>query len=356
MSDKTNSYWNIDRIMRLIIGIGIAAILIWLIRYLSDVLLPFFVACLIAYLLQPIVAFNQRILHTQKRILPSVLTIIELIIVVGVLFYIFLPSVVKDVNMLADIIKNVNSGKQQVPEYYHKIINFFETYVNPKQLNEILASMHIDQLITKGSSLLQESLHVIVTTLAWLLTVIYVLFILIDYPQIVRGFKLIFPRKYRAAGVSIVNEVKVNMNHYFRGQGCVALCAMILYCIGFSIVGLPLAVPMGIMVGILYMIPYFQYITILPVAIICFIYSLNGGHDFWTLIGECALVYVISQSICDYIITPHIMGREMGLNPAIILLSLSVWGSLMGIIGMIIALPLTSLIMTYYQRYISEKN
>lgn len=72
------------------------------------------------------------------------------------------------------------------------------------------------------------------------------------------------------------------------------------------------------------------------------------------LFGKSLLVYVISQSICDYILTPHIMGKEMGLNPAVILLSLSVWGSLLGIIGMIIALPVTSLIMTYYEQYISS--
>ena len=144
------------------------------------------------------------------------------------------------------------------------------------------------------------------------------------------------------------------MNRYFRGQGRVALCAMVFYCIGFSIVGLPLAIPLGILVGVLYMIPYFQYVTLIPVAIICLIYSMGGTESFLALLGKSLLVYVVSQSVCDYIITPHIMGKEMGLNPAVILLSLSVWGSLMGIIGMIIALPVTSLIMSYYERYISN--
>ena len=72
------------------------------------------------------------------------------------------------------------------------------------------------------------------------------------------------------------------------------------------------------------------------------------------MFGRCIMVYVVSQCICDYIITPHIMGKEMGMNPAVILLSLSVWGSLLGIIGMIIALPVTAILMTYYQRYISD--
>ena len=341
--------------MKLIIGIGIAAILIWLIRYLSDVLLPFFVACLVAYLLQPLVGFNQRWTHTRGRILASVLTIIEVAAVIGLLVYLFLPSVIRDTEMLAGIVKAVSDGRQPVPESYRRIIDFVEQYANPAELNHTLRTLHIEQLISKGSSLLAESAHVVLVTLGWLLTIIYVFFILIDYPEIVRGFKLIFPAKYRDMGVSVVNDVQVNMNHYFRGQGFVALCAMVFYCIGFSIVGIPLDIPMGILVVILYIIPYFQYVTVIPVVIICILYSLGGTHDIWTLLGECALVYIVSQSICDYIITPHVMGREMGLNPAVILLSLSVWGSLMGIIGMILALPLTSLIMTYYQRYISSR-
>lgn len=154
--------------------------------------------------------------------------------------------------------------------------------------------------------------------------------------------------------MQVIDDVKDNLNHYFRGQGFVALCAMVFYCIGFRIVGMPLAIPMGLLVGLLYMIPYFQYVTLIPVTIICFIYSLGGGADFLPLLGKCGLVYVISQSICDYIITPHVMGKEMGMNPAVILLSLSIWGSLLGIIGMIIALPVSALIMTYYERYISE--
>lgn len=349
-----NTYWNTDRIMRLIIGVVIAVLLIWLIRYLSDVLLPFFVACLVAYLLQPVVVFNQKIIHAKGRTIASIMTVVEVIAIISVLIYVFLPSVIKDTDMLGAIIKNVTDGRQPVPEYCSRIISFVEKYASPAQLNELLHNMRIDQIITKSTSLLEESAHVIITTLGWLLTLIYILFILIDYPQIVRGFKLIFPRKYRASAISVVNDVKVNMNHYFRGQGLVALFAMVFYCAGFSIVGMPLAIPMGMIVGILYMIPYFQYVTLIPVAIICFLYSLGGSQEFLPLLGKCGLVYVFSQCVCDYIITPHVMGKEMGLNPAVILLSLSVWGSLLGIIGMIIALPVTALIMTYYERYISE--
>lgn len=347
------NYWTTDRIMRLIIGLALTAVIVWLIRYLSNALLPFFVACFFAYVLQPVARFNQRLTHTKGRVISSILTIVEVTAILALLIYIFLPSVIRETDTLGNILKEVTSGRRPLPDYCRPIIAYVNQHANPQQLKELLNGMQIETLLSRGTSLLSESLDVILNALEWLLALIYILFILIDYPQIIRGFKLIIPRKYRDGAMMVVHDVQDNMNHYFRGQGLVALCAAVFYCVGFSIVGIPLAIPLGILVGVLYMIPYFQYVTVIPVAIICFIYSLGGEADFMTLVWQCALVYVVSQSVCDYIITPHIMGKEMGMNPAVILLSLSVWGSLLGIIGMIIALPVSALIMTYYERYIS---
>jgi predicted PurR-regulated permease PerM len=82
---------------------------------------------------------------------------------------------------------------------------------------------------------------------------------------------------------------------------------------------------------------------------------MGGEAEFWPVFGQCLLVYVVSQCVCDYVLTPKIMGKAMGLNPAIILFSLSVWGTLLGLIGMIIALPLTTLLLSYYQQYVIDR-
>ncbi len=355
MSPQTSdTYWTIDRRMKLIISLAIAAVIVLLIGYLSDVLLPFFAACFIAYILQPLVQLNRRLLHEKGRAISSILTLIEVGAVLGGVFYVFFPHVVKELDMLVGILHDLTSGKRSLPPEFAGIVEWTERYLNPEGLRAELSQLHLGTLISKGTSLLNESISILLQVLGWALTIVYVLFILIDYPQIVRGFKLIIPHKYRDNALVVVKDVEVSMNHYFRGQGYVALCAAVFYCVGFSIIGLPLAIPMGVLVGILYMIPYFQYITLIPVAVICAIYSLSGEVTFLSLFGKSLLVYAISQSICDYILTPHIMGKEMGLNAAVILLSLSVWGSLLGIIGMIIALPVTSLIMVYYERYISN--
>ncbi|MDE6266424.1 MAG: AI-2E family transporter [Muribaculaceae bacterium] len=347
-------FWNADRIMKLIITLSLTVAGILLVNYLSDVLLPFFAACFIAYMLQPLVELNRRWTREKGRVLSSFLTVIEVTLVIGGVIYLFMPHVISELDSLGKILHDLDTGKRQLPPEFTGIVTFVQTHFNPEDIRSMVSDFHLDALINKGTSLLNESLSVIIQVLAWFMTVIYVLFILIDYPQISRGFKMIVPYKYREGAMSVVHDVQDSMNHYFRGQGFLALCAMILYCTGFSIIGLPLAIPMGILVGLLYMIPYFQYVTVVPVAIICLIYSLGGAESFTSLFGKSLLVYLVSQPICDYIITPHVMGKEMGLNPAIILLSLSVWGSLLGIIGMIIALPVTSIIMSYYERYISN--
>lgn len=354
MATQASNFWTTDRIMRLIIGLAIAGALIWLLNYLSDVLLPFFVACFIAYLLQPLVGLNRRLIRAMGRTLASIMTVAEVSLIIIGIAWIFMPQIIRELDSLGKIIHDITSGRRPLPAEFAGIVSFIEREFNPYDLKQTLSEFHLSTIISRGSSLLDESLSVIFQTLSWALTLIYVIFILIDYPQIVRGFKLIIPFKYRAGAMNIVREVQSSMDSYFRGQGCVALCATVFYCIGFSIIGLPLAIPMGILVGLLYMIPYFQYVTLVPVAIICLIYSLGGQTTFISLFGKSLLVYLCSQSVCDYILTPHIMGKEMGLNPAVILLALSVWGSLLGIIGMIIALPATSLIMAYYQRYISN--
>ena len=82
----------------------------------------------------------------------------------------------------------------------------------------------------------------------------------------------------------------------------------------------------------------------------------DTGENFWIVFGSALLVFIVIQIISDMIITPKIMGKAMGLNPAILLLSLSVWGAILGFIGLIIALPLTTLLMAYWQRYVTKEH
>ena len=144
------------------------------------------------------------------------------------------------------------------------------------------------------------------------------------------------------------------MNAYFRGQFIIAVCVGILYCIGFTIIGFPLAIPLGILIGILSFIPYLHALGLIPAFLLCAIKSAETGQNFWLILISALSVFIIAQAIQDIILTPKIMGKAIGLPPFLILLSLSVWGYVLGIIGMIIALPLTTIFFSYYKRYISK--
>ena len=163
------------------------------------------------------------------------------------------------------------------------------------------------------------------------------------------------PQSRRHRVFHIFDDIKHAMNRYFRGQFVIAMTVGILFSIGFVIIDLPMGVILGLFIGLLNMVPYLQLISIVPTTILCLVYSADTHVDFWTIWWSCMAVYIIVQCIQDLFLTPKIMGKAMGLNPAIILLSLSVWGTLLGFIGLIIALPLTTLLLAYYNQYITNR-
>lgn len=349
---STSRPYTFDRVVRILASLCVAAVIIWLINLCKDVLLPFCVACLIAYMLEPVVEFQQEKLKLKSRALPVFLTLLEVACLIGLVVYLFLPPALDEIMSLEKIIDSPEARRVSTPLLPPDLQEYLHDLVSNERLSTLLSGTRIEALLNKGTSFLTTAIDILLHTLEWLLTFIYVIFIMLDYKQLMRGFRMIVPPKYRSIAYKIGDDIKNSMNRYFRSQAVIAMCAALFYCIGFSIVGLPMAIVMGIIVGILYMIPYFQYVTLIPVVILCYVSSLTGNVEFWPELGKCLLVYVVSQCICDYALTPKIMGKAMGLNPAIILLSLSVWGTLLGIIGMIIALPLTTLIIAYYEEYV----
>jgi predicted PurR-regulated permease PerM len=117
-----------------------------------------------------------------------------------------------------------------------------------------------------------------------------------------------------------------------------------------------MAIGLGILIGIMDMVPYLHTFALIPTVFLALLKAVDTGQNFWIILISAVAVFIIVQIIIDMIITPKIMGKAMGLNPAILLLSLSVWGALLGFIGLIIALPLTTLLIAYYKRYVTKED
>lgn len=346
--------YTFDRVVRMLITIVVLAAIVWLVDILSSVLLPFLVAWLIAYLLEPFVQYNRRLLRVRNRWLPIFMTLFETILLLSVLAIFVVPSVLDEMHQVSGLISRYLENGSSVSLIPVSVQEYIRENIDFAEISRQLTSQDVRSILDTLGSLISGSYDIVLGIFNWFIVLLYVVFIMLDYERLLRGFRHMVPPKYRAVTFKITNDVKDSMNHYFRGQALVAFIVGILFSIGFLIIGLPLAVVLGLFIGLLNLIPYLQLISLIPATLLCLVYSVSGHIDFWTIWCETMAVYIIVQCIQDLFLTPKIMGRAMGLNPAIILLSLSIWGTLMGFIGLIVALPLTTLLLSYYDHYIDR--
>jgi len=124
--------------------------------------------------------------------------------------------------------------------------------------------------------------------------------------------------------------------------------------IGFALIGLPIGILLGLLMGVLNMIPYLQLLGLIPAFLLALFKALEAGSSIWVALGLTAAVLAVVQLIQDWVLNPKIMGKVTGLNPAFILLSLTIWGKLLGFLGLIIALPMTCLVLAYYRRFLAS--
>jgi predicted PurR-regulated permease PerM len=345
-----------DRVVRILFTVICVVAALWIINYLKGVLLPFIVACLLAYLIDPFVKFNQRWMHLKSRVFPTIFTLIEIAVVITAFFWFFIPYITHEISDMIVMLKKYTQTQMNVPYLPTEVHTYIKKYIDINQLSTLLTKEQWMKLFTSVAnstwSVVGGTLSVILSILSWFIVLLYLVFILIDYDRLMGSFKKAVPVKYRKGTYKIFHDVESSMQHYFRGQALVSFFVGISFCIGFSIINLPLAIVMGIIIGILNMVPYLQLASIPFVAFLCLVSTVTTGQNFWALFGEAIAVYCISQLIQDLFLTPKIMGKFMGLNPAVIFLSLSLWAYLLGFIGLIIALPLTTLLISYYDQYV----
>lgn len=346
-----------DRVARIMFTIAIVFAVLWLINILKDVLLPFLVACLIAYMLEPVVQHNRRLLHLKGRTTAIFVTLFELLFFLGVICYFLVPMIMDEMSHMAAVFRAyAASSEGSVSFLPDGIQDFLRRQIDFTKLSEMLTVQDLTTILESVMdtlwSIISSGIGMIAAIISWCIVALYVVFIMLDYERLNNGFKHLFPKPYRQKALRIGNDIKDSMNQYFRGQALVAAIVGVLFAIGFSIIGLPMAIVLGLFIGLLNMVPYLQLISFVPTILLCLVSSVGEGISFWSLFWQCMAVYLIVQAIQDLVLTPKIMGKAMGLNPALILLSLSVWGTLLGFIGLIIALPLTTLLLSYYNRYI----
>ncbi len=357
----TNSKpYTFDRVVRILIGLAIFISLFLLFKRLSNVLLPFFVAWLLAYLLQPFVSFFQHKLKFKSRVLSIIATLLLFFGTIIGIIWILTPIVSVEIQKLSQLIatysQDLNVNSYLPAAWQHEI----QHYLSHLNFQTILKDENIMNGIKKLAPQLWDfingSLDFVLGFAVVIIVFLYLIFILLDFENISASMLGIIPPKYKTLITEIISDLDSGMNRYFRGQALIALIVGTLFAIGFIFTGLPMAIIMGLLIGLLTMVPYLKAIALIPCLMLGLLQSVETGQSYGSVLIGIAVVFIVIQSLEDVLLVPKIMGKVTGLNPAIILLSLSVWGSLMGMVGMIIALPMTTLMISYYKRFVLDEN
>ncbi|MEE8383023.1 MAG: AI-2E family transporter [Thermodesulfobacteriota bacterium] len=354
--------YTLDRIVRIVITVGLLGGLVWLLGYLSDVLIPFTVALLLAYLINPLVLLVQK--KVKNRVAAVFISLFAVLIGVTLLAWLFIPMITKEIAHMGKILTAVvgnsdlaeRAAKHLPPDLWQAV----KDYAARKEVQDFFKTGNfwsIAEGVTR--KVLPGVWGVIAGTASFIMGLVglaviglYLVFLLFNYQKVKESWKDLIPTAYREAVTGFVEEFNLAMKRYFRGQAAVASIVGVLFALGFWIIGLPMGILLGLFIGLLNMVPYLQIIGLIPAFLLALVHALEIGGNLWMILSLTGLVFAVIQAIQDVVLVPKIMGRVTGLSPAMILLSLSVWGKLLGVFGLLIALPMTCLLLAYYRRFL----
>lgn len=348
-----------DRFVRGLLLVLGAVGLYYLLKALSGVLLPFFIAWMLAYMMYPLMLFMEKRLHIPYRLISILLTLLVVLGAITAFFILVIPPAVQQMGRLSDDLIEYASTYLSGTDIPHRIEIFLTQNINRNDLVQFLQQDNVMEAIravwTQSWSVVSGTMNIVWILLDIVMVLLYLFFFLMDYEKVNQNWIQVVPHAQRAVAHQIASDIKREMNAYFRGQTTVAFLVGVLFCIGFMIIDLPMAIGLGLFIGVLNMVPYAQTIGFIPAVLFALLKSHDTGDNFWLILLMVIAVFCVVQAIQDLYLVPKIMGKAMGLKPAIILLSLSVWGSLLGIIGVVIALPLTTLGWAYYKRFVLKE-
>ena len=343
-------------VVRSIITVLVLAVLYILIRRLSGVLLPFLISFVVAYMLAPIVKFFQETCRLKNRLLSILVTLLLISGIISGIVAALVPAISKQATSLSQSIKHYISQTDSTSYFSPEFNAEIKELIQSLDIKALLQNNEVQEGIKKAIPMLSEWIGNGINALGGLavafVCVLYIIFLLIDYEKITKNWLKYVPERFSGTIQMLMTDLDRNMNAYFRGQALVAGIVGVLFAIGFQIIGLPMGIGIGLMIGVLNLVPYMQALGIPPCILLALIQASETGRPVWVTLLCLAAVFIIVQTIQDMILVPKIMGDVTGMGPAWILLSLSIWGSLLGVVGMIIALPLTTLLVSYYKRFI----
>ncbi len=324
--------------------------------FFSQVLWPLAVAGITALVLRPVVDWLQVRLNRRRTTAVVILYSAFTLALVGA-FLLVIPRLVEQIIDFIDFI----------PVFWQRALGYVQTNfpdwvaLAEKQMANPTIKSLVDSGLSEIQHLLSQALLSVKAAGSGALNVfgffanlaiipIYLFFFLLSRGDPTRSLsnQLTFlDRPVREAVVFLVREFISIVVSFFRGQLLIGLLMGLMLFIGFWLVGLKFALVLGLTLGVLNIVPYLGTIIGLSIALPLAFFQPEGG---WMLVLQVIIVFSIVQAIEGWFLTPKIMGDRTGLHPVIIIIAIFFWGTALdGILGMVLAIPLTAFFVTAWR-------
>jgi len=317
------------------LGLGI---LLWL---LSPVLTPFLLGAILAYILQPGVAWLVR------RRVPRGLAALLMMLIFAMLMTIFVLLV------LVVVQKEGPQLKQQVPAFFAHMHAWLQPKLVMLGVTDSLDFASLRDMVTnqlEGSAQtvaryawtsIRTSGNVMITLVGNVVMVPLVLFYLLyDWNRMIARMQIVIPRRWFDKTIQLAVDMDRMLSQYLRGQLLVMIVLAVYYAAALFVAGFEIALPVGIFTGLAVFIPYIGYVTGLILALIAAALQFGDWYGF----GAVAVVYGVGQILEGFILTPRLVGERIGMHPLAVIFALLAFGQLFGFFGVLLALPVSAIL------------
>ncbi|MCD8542157.1 MAG: AI-2E family transporter [Gammaproteobacteria bacterium] len=324
-----------------------------LLYYLSPIITPFFLGVLLAYLGNPMVTYC----HHKK--IPRSLGVLAVFMVLTI--FLIVPIIVLMPIAQEQLLIVIQKIPLFISWFQHKAVvwlshhpasdDLFNVAMVKKKLAE--HSQKIGNLVSLFMQTAAQSTYAIITFFANMLLVFVVAFYLMrDWPMILENIRRLLPSASRHSVCCVAEQANAIVSAFLRGQLLVMLCLAVIYSIGLWLIGLPIAFLVGVVSGLLAIVPYVGFIVGISFAsLVMYIES----HSFMQVMYVLG-IYMIGQIAESTFLTPCLVGDKIGLHPVAVIFSVLVGGYLFGFLGVLLALPVAAVVCVIIKNILSHES
>ncbi|WP_439118841.1 AI-2E family transporter [Marivita sp.] len=317
-------YWSIAAI--------VFAVVLW---FLGDVLLPFVLGGAIAYFLDPVADRLER-MGFSRVMATAIITVVGLLAFVLLLLWV-IPSLVNQALDLFDVAPTLFANLRDF-----LIERFPDIMDTESPLRQSLVSIG-ETIKARGGELLNTVLSsaagIINIVMLFVIVPVVAVYLLLDWDNMVARIDQLLPRDHAPTIRKLAKDIDRTLASFIRGMGTVCIILGTYYAVALMLIGLQFGLVVGFVAGLVTFIPYLGALIGGALAIGLALFQFWGD---WLSIGLVAGVFVLGQVIEGNVLTPKLVGSSVGLHPVWLILALSIFGTLFGFVGMLVAVPVAA--------------